>query len=65
MIEAVILICALGLSPQACTERTADDVIRVQVQPVICAMAAQSVIAGEAGARTAGRRMKVICGRRR
>ncbi len=64
MIEAIILICALGLTPSACTERTADDVIRVKVQPTICAMAAQSVVAREAGMRADGRRMKVICGKR-
>ncbi|MHB8885794.1 MAG: hypothetical protein ACYC5H_12105 [Methylovirgula sp.] len=62
MIEAIILICGLGLPPQSCTEKTADDVIRIKVQPAICAMAAQSIIAGEAGARAKGRRMKVICG---
>lgn len=64
MIEAIILICGLGLAPQACTERSADDVIRVEVQPTVCAMAAQSVIAGQAGARAKGRLMKVICGRK-
>ena len=62
MIEAIILICGLGLSPPSCTEKTADDVIRIKAQPTICVMAAQSVIAAEAGARAKGRRMKVICG---
>ncbi len=62
MIEAIILICGLGLTPAACTERTAEDVIRVKVQPAICAMAAQSVVAGEPGMRAKGRQMKVICG---
>ena len=39
MIEAIVLICGLGLSPQSCTEKTADDVIRIKLQPTICAMA--------------------------
>jgi hypothetical protein len=63
MVEAVILICGLGVAPQACTPRTADDVIRIKVQPGACAMAAQSVVAGEAGLRAQGRQMKVICGK--
>jgi hypothetical protein len=62
MIEAVILICALNVSPQACADRTADDVIRVKVQPTVCAMAMQSVVAGEAGARAKGRMLKVVRG---
>lgn len=61
MIEAIVLICGLGMSPSACTEKTAEDVIRVKVQPVICAMAAQSVVAGEAGMRAEGHQMKVVC----
>ncbi|MGB8276964.1 MAG: hypothetical protein WCF20_03385 [Methylovirgula sp.] len=64
MIEAIILICGLGVAPNACTEHTAEDVVRVKVPPTICAMAAQSVIAGEAGTRAEGRLMKVICGRK-
>ncbi|HEY5226788.1 MAG TPA: hypothetical protein VIJ06_08360 [Methylovirgula sp.] len=64
MIEAVILICSLGMASSACTERTADDVVHVKVPPAICAMAAQTIIASEAGARAQGRSVKVICGRK-
>jgi len=63
MIQAIILICNLGLAPSACTERSAEDVIRIKVQPAICAMAAQSVVASEAGLRAQGRQVKVVCGK--
>lgn len=63
MIQAVILICGLGLAPSACTERSAQDVIRIKVEPAICAMAAQSVVASEAGLRAQGRQVKVLCGK--
>ena len=43
-------------------EKMADDVIRIEVQPTIRAMAAQSIIAGTTAARAKGHRMKVICG---
>jgi hypothetical protein len=65
LIEAMILICALGLPAEACDQSSAQDVIRVKVEPVGCALAAQSVIAGMAGGRSEGRFMKVICGGRR
>jgi hypothetical protein len=64
MIEAIILICGFGMTASACTEHTADDVIHVKVPPTICALAAQTVVAGEAGTRAQGRSMKVICGRK-
>jgi hypothetical protein len=63
MIEAIILICSLGMTPQACTANTAEDVIRIQVAPTVCAMAAQSVVASEAGMRAQGRQVKVVCGK--
>lgn len=63
MIEAIILICSLGMAPQACTAQTAEDVIRIKVAPAACAMAAQSVVASEAGMRAQGRQMKVVCGK--
>ncbi len=61
----MILICALGVAADACNEDSAEDVIRVKVEPVACAMAAESVIAGMPGARSDGRFMKVICGGRK
>lgn len=61
MVEALILICALGVQPQACTEHSAEDVIRVKVPAITCGLAAQTIVAGEAGERTRGRQMKVIC----
>jgi hypothetical protein len=63
MIEAIILICSLGMTSQACTAKTAEDVIRIKVTPAACAMAAQSVVASEAGMRAQGRQMKVVCGK--
>lgn len=63
MIEALILICGLGMAPQACTLKTAEDVIRIKVAPTACAMAAQSVVASEAGMRAQGRQVKVVCGK--
>ena len=63
MIEAIILICGLGLDASTCTVGTAEDVIRIKVQPAICAMAAQTVVASEAGLRAQGRQMKVLCGK--
>lgn len=62
MIEAVILNCAFGVPPPACTEGAADDVISVKVQPMIRAMAKQSIVAEEAEARAKGRMLKVVCG---
>lgn len=63
MIQAIILICGLRLAPSACTEHSAEDIIRIKVQPAICAMAAQSVVASEAGLRAQGRQVKVVCGK--
>ena len=64
MIEAMILICALSLSSDACDEHSADDVIRVKVEPVACAMASESIVAGMPGERAEGRLVKIICGRK-
>jgi hypothetical protein len=64
LIEALILICALGGAPDGCDEHSAEDLIRVKVEPVACAMASQSVIAGMAGDRAQGRLIKIICGRK-
>ncbi len=64
MIEAMILICALNLGADRCDEHSAEDVIHVKVEPVACAMAGQSVVAGMPGGRAEGRVMKVICGGR-
>jgi hypothetical protein len=63
MIQAIILICGLGLAPSACTEQSAEDVIRIKVPATVCAMAAQSVVASEAGLRAQGRLVKVLCGK--
>ncbi|WP_020177040.1 hypothetical protein [Methyloferula stellata] len=64
MIEAMILICALSVSADGCTEQSADDVIRVKVEAIACAMASESVIAGMPGDRAEGRLVKIICGRK-
>jgi hypothetical protein len=64
LIEALILICALNLAVDGCDEHSAEDVIRVKVEPVACAMASESVIAGMPGDRAQGRFIKVICGRK-
>lgn len=63
MVNAVILLCAMTLSTQTCTKDTADDVIHAKVPATACMMAAQTIVAGEAGFRAQGRLMKVICSR--
>jgi len=64
LIEAMILICALSVSADSCDEHSAEDVIRVKVEPVACAMALQSVVADMPGDRAQGRFVKMICGRK-
>jgi hypothetical protein len=64
LIEALILICALNVAADGCTEQSAEDVLRVKVEPVACAMASESIIAGMPGDRAEGRRVKIICGRK-
>jgi hypothetical protein len=58
----MVLICALSLPAEKCDAHSAEDVIRVKVEPLSCAMAAQSVIAAMPGERAEGRFVKMICG---
>jgi len=62
LIEALILICALSVTAERCDVSSAEDVIRLKVEPAACAMASQSAVAEMAGDRTQGRFMKVVCG---
>jgi len=64
LIEAMILICSLGLSPETCDERSAQDVLRVKVEPMSCAMASESLVAEMPGDRAQGHFIKVVCGRK-
>ncbi len=64
MIEAMILICTLGLPAERCDEHSAEDVMRVKVEPLSCAMASESVVAEMPGDRAQGRFIKIICGRK-
>jgi hypothetical protein len=64
MIEAVILICMLGTDPAACSERTAAETIRVEVQPVVCMAGGEAIVVGAPGSQLAGRVLKVLCGRK-
>jgi hypothetical protein len=66
MIEALILICTLGVSTADCTPKTAEDITRVKVAsslPISCFMAAEVAIAGMPGERAKDRVLKVICQR--
>jgi hypothetical protein len=60
----MILICTLSLPAGSCDEHSAEDVIRVKIEPSACAMAFQSVVAEMPGERARGRFVKVICGRK-
>ncbi len=60
----MILICTLSVAADGCDEHSAEDVIRVKVEAVACAMASESVVAGMPGDRAQGRLVKVICGRK-
>jgi hypothetical protein len=64
LIEAMILICALSVAAGGCDEHSAEDVIRVKVEPVVCAMASESIVAGMPGDRAEGRLVKIVCGRK-
>ncbi len=64
LIEAMILICSLGITPETCDERSAEDVLWVKVEPVTCAMASESVVAEMPGERVQGHFIKVVCGRK-
>jgi hypothetical protein len=64
LIEALILICALNVTAQSCDAYSAEDVIRLKVEPVVCALASQSAIAGLAGDRSQGQFIKIVCGGR-
>ena len=60
MIEAVILLCAVGATD--CDERTAEDVVRVKVPPMACiSMAPETVAAGMPETRREGVFIKIIC----
>jgi hypothetical protein len=64
MIEALILICKLGTEPAACSQATAAETIRVEVQPVICMAGGEALVVGAPGSQLAGRILKVLCGRK-
>ncbi len=64
MIEAPILICGVGVSAETCSERTAVETIRVDVQPVICMAGGEALVVGAPGSQLAGRILKVVCGRK-
>jgi hypothetical protein len=42
---AILLVCALAVTPADCTEKTAVDSVPVAVDGVVCGPAAQAVIA--------------------
>jgi hypothetical protein len=60
----MILICSLGISPDTCDKQSAQDVLWVRVEPILCALGSESVVAEMPGDRVQGHFLKVVCGRK-
>lgn len=58
---AVILICSFGTAPDDCTKQTAQDILYYSVPLAECGMAAQSIVAQQAGDRANNSFVKVYC----